>query len=131
MVKLDLYGRGRPLRMAIMFTCQLAFIFFGIFSYSSVWRIVLYLLLLLILSANMHLRLRPRRLLRNRRQRRLPQHRQAPQRRHPGHHRVDLQPGLLLRDHSLLPHGRSTGPTEINVVCHGVDYRMHTLFLPT
>jgi hypothetical protein len=30
MVKLDVYGRGRPLRMAIMFTCQLAFVFFGI-----------------------------------------------------------------------------------------------------
>lgn len=29
MVKLDIYGRGLPLRMAIMFTCQLAFIFFG------------------------------------------------------------------------------------------------------
>ncbi|KAJ5390444.1 uncharacterized protein N7496_001512 [Penicillium cataractarum] len=29
MVKLNLYGRGRPLRMAIMFTCQLAFILFG------------------------------------------------------------------------------------------------------
>ncbi|KAJ5861332.1 uncharacterized protein N7529_008642 [Penicillium soppii] len=29
MVKLDVYGRGRSLRMAIMFTCQLAFIFFG------------------------------------------------------------------------------------------------------
>ncbi|KAJ5439549.1 uncharacterized protein N7458_010547 [Penicillium daleae] len=29
MVKLNLYGRGRPLRIAIMFTCQLAFILFG------------------------------------------------------------------------------------------------------
>lgn len=29
MVKLNMYGRGLPLRMAIMFTCQLAFIFFG------------------------------------------------------------------------------------------------------
>ncbi|KAJ6018820.1 hypothetical protein N7522_000887 [Penicillium canescens] len=29
MVKLNIYGRGRSLRMAIMFTCQLAFIFFG------------------------------------------------------------------------------------------------------
>ncbi|CAG8939573.1 unnamed protein product [Penicillium salamii] len=29
MVKFDIYGRGRSLRVAIMFTCQLAFIFFG------------------------------------------------------------------------------------------------------
>jgi hypothetical protein len=29
MVKINIYGRGRPLRMAIMFTCQLAFILFG------------------------------------------------------------------------------------------------------
>ncbi|KAJ5092826.1 hypothetical protein N7456_008687 [Penicillium angulare] len=29
MVKYNMYGRGLPLRMAIMFTCQLAFIFFG------------------------------------------------------------------------------------------------------
>lgn len=31
MVKLNIYGRGRPLRMAIMFTCQLAFILFGMY----------------------------------------------------------------------------------------------------
>lgn len=41
MVKLNVYGRGRLLRMAIMFTCQLAFIFFGeslfypVFGYGS------------------------------------------------------------------------------------------------
>ncbi|CAI7655684.1 hypothetical protein N7533_007271 [Penicillium manginii] len=29
MVKFDIYGRGRPLRVAIMFTCQLSFILFG------------------------------------------------------------------------------------------------------
>ena len=29
MVKFNIYGRGLGLRMAIMFTCQLAFIFFG------------------------------------------------------------------------------------------------------
>lgn len=29
MVKFDMYGRGLPLRMAILSTCQFAFIFFG------------------------------------------------------------------------------------------------------
>jgi hypothetical protein len=35
MVKLNIYGRGRSLRMAIMFTCQLAFIFFGAYTLYS------------------------------------------------------------------------------------------------
>ena len=35
MVKFNMYGRGLALRMAIMFTCQMAFILFGMHPYRS------------------------------------------------------------------------------------------------
>lgn len=39
MVKFNIYGRGLALRMAIMFTCQMAFILFGMFT-PPLWSIV-------------------------------------------------------------------------------------------
>ena len=41
MVKFNIYGRGLALRMAIMFTCQMAFILFGMFT-PPLWSIVEY-----------------------------------------------------------------------------------------
>lgn len=74
--------------------------------------------------------LRPRRLQRHRRQRRLESHVRQSWHRSRRHHRQHIQPRRLLRMHLDIPRWRETRETTLHVDCHAVD-RMPTPFSDT